>query len=193
MTTPRRDPSTHTPFGAWLQGHPELDLVEYCLSATDFDQWIHRYAPRRERYSDIRQTVEDLMLVEIKCFNAAPQFAQRDTLSVVDLLLRLATTRPDGRRRYVKLRETRPERGPWRWVRCFGVHLLQLSGDFPAASEAILWDGKWHLQEWHLIEVLRFERDPDDPRKMLSNRRHHLRPQREQTLPLLKLIPTPRP
>jgi hypothetical protein len=189
MTTARRD-GKDTPFSAWVRQHPELESKGNKLSVTDSDLWCHRYSLRDERgrthASDIRDAVDHIMLVEIKTFFAEQSYAQRDTLTVVDALLRLACVGPGGRRRPVKIKDGRLENRATRIVRCLGVHLLELSGDRPDSSEKILWDKRYFLHEEHLIELLRFERDPDSPTRLLETRRHH-RPSVRQVHPELDL------
>ena len=177
MTADRRD-SAGTPFGAWLREHPDLDARTNDLSATDCDMWIHKYRLRDEE-SKSRAAIDHLMLVEVKCFNANLPYAQSDTLNVVDLLLRHATVQ-NGRRRPIKIDDRRTGRaGATRQVRWLGAHVLQLSADRPDNSDAIRWDGKHALNEQTLVEILRFNRDPDHHSQPLNTRRHHRRPSRE--------------
>lgn len=175
MTIGRRS-GTESPFSQWVRAHPELDSNGAKLSITDSDLWVHRYSERddvkRKRAVDIRDVVDSIMLVEIKTFEAEPRFAQRDTLVLVDALMRKAGS-VNGRRRHVKINDARTRERRTRFVRAFGVHFLQLSGDRPDNSDRIVWDGRHFLCEEALIELLRFERDPDAPSRELNNRRHH--------------------
>ena len=167
MTTDRRD-GLDTPFGDWIRRHPGLKSIQERLSVSDSDYWIHRYRAHTDKVGE--RAVDSIMLVELKTHLRDLPFAQRDTLVLVNQLLRMVSVRPDGRRRHVTLKGSNP--GERRRVRCFGVHVLQLSGDRPDRSEVILWDGKY-LTEDFLVEVLRFERDPDYPMKTPDLRRHH--------------------
>ncbi len=175
MTISRRD-GRDTPFSAWVREHPELDSNGNKLCVTDSDLWVHRYSERsdakRKNSVDIRDVVDSIMMVEIKTFDAEPRYAQRDTLTVIDALLRKAGM-VNGRRRTVRIDDARLTYRRHRMVRCFGVHVLQLSGDRPDNSERIIWDGRYFLNEQFLIEMLRFERDPDAPSRALETRRHH--------------------
>lgn len=176
MTTAARD-GKDTPFGRWIRNHHGLDSVRECLSVQNSDLWVHRYSKRKERNRVlISQVIDHLMDVEVKCFDADQPFAQRDTLSVVDDLLRLCSTKRSARVG-IKIRDRRMP-GRIRTVRWLGYHVLQLSGDAPDNSERILWDGK-DITEEQLVEILRFDRDPDHPTKLLDTRRHHKRPMRE--------------
>lgn len=179
MTTTRRDASDETPFGAWLRAHPELDSHVERLSATDCDMWVHRYSMRdesnRKSSTDIRDAVDSIMLVEVKTHAKDLPFAQRDTLTLVDGLLRKASIRTDGRRQHVEIEDTRLGKRAKRLVRCFGVHLLVLSGSRPDETNCSMrWDNRYFPLEEQLIELLTFRRDPDAPSKMLDTRRHHV-------------------
>lgn len=179
MTTPRRDGKPQSPFFAWIRELPELDSVEYHLSIVDNDCWIHQFAPRRERGPTVKQVVENLQLIEVKAFDAVMPFAQSDTLSVVDDLLRIKTGTRDGRRLARSIKDRRSGRpGGRRHVRWYGLHCLQMSADRPDTSDRLLWDGK-EVDLPILIELLGFKRDPDKPSRFVDSRRHHLRPARE--------------
>ena len=167
MTIARRD-GQDTPFSSWIRNHPGLESIRERLSVSDSDYWIHRYRAHTDKVGE--RAVDSIMLVELKTHLADVPFAQRDTLHLVNQLLRKATLGPGGRRRHLTLDGSR--HGEKRKVRCFGVHVLQLSGNRPDNSEVILWDGKY-LTEDLLVEVLRFERDPDYPMKQSELRRHH--------------------
>jgi hypothetical protein len=142
---------------------------------------VHKFSVRDERdQSEITRIVDQIMLIEVKTFGAIEPFAQNDTHRVVDAILRKATVTNQQRRRVIVIPDTRPGRiRAKRHVRWFGVHLLQLSSDRPDTSDRIIWDGRWSLKLATLIEVIRFDRDPDNPRKLLDTRRHHRRPTRE--------------
>lgn len=186
MTIIRRD-DDGSAFGQWLREQEALDSAEFCLSITDCDFWVHRYTPRQEKNSDVRQVIDHLMLVEVKCFNRSVPFAQSDTLQLVDQLCRRATTNARGKRRTAKLRDLRDGRVGPRRVRFLGVHVLQMSGDRPDNSDEIRWDAKYDLTEGALIRLLRFDSDPDSPTRPLDTRRHHRRPTRE-THPLFGIL-----
>jgi len=178
MTTDRRD-KADSPFGNWIRHHDGLDSIRERIGVTDSDYWIHRYRAHTDRVGE--RAVDTIMCVEVKTYLKDVPFSQRDTLVLVDQLLRKATSRPgNGGRRYVTLNGLRV--GEKRRTRCFGVHLLQLSGDRPDNSEKILWD-RCYLTEDLLVEVLRFDRDPDHPMRMMEVRRHH-RSQRAKNIDL---------
>jgi hypothetical protein len=178
VTARRRDGQAASPFLEWIRRVPELDSREFCISVQDNDVWIHQYSSRNEAPRGMSGPIFDnLMLVEVKTFYADVPYAQRDTLDVVNGLLRKASV-VKGRRRLVRLADTR-HAGCFRRVRCFGVHFLQLSGDRPDNSDEILWDQRHQLSIDGLVNLLRYEHDPDHPMRKLDTRRHHLRPLRE--------------
>jgi hypothetical protein len=186
VTILRRDDGD-TPFGDWIRRHPGLDSIRERLCVTDSDYWIHRYRAHADRIG--WRAVDLIMLVEVKTWARGVPFAQRDTLSLVHELLRRAGKRPDSRRGFVKV-EGVPRPGEVRHVRCYGVHVLQLSGARPDNSESILWDGKV-LNEDLLVQVLRFDRDPDSPMKGERLRRHHKQPPRAANLLLFGSVDEP--
>jgi len=47
-----------------------------------------------------------------------------------------------------------------RKIKYMGWHLLVLSNTRPDNSEWMLWDSKHHINEYRLVEILRFELDP---------------------------------
>lgn len=188
MTTHRRDGADPSPFSKWVRGHPDLDSRERRLCITDSDQWVHNYLRRRERnVAPNALGIEAVMLVEVKGFGADLPYAQHDTLSLVDGLMRRASSRPNSNRRWTVPVPDIENPGIKRAVKTFGVHVLRMSGDRPDNSDRLLW-GTYSMgqcikfddiTEQQLLELFRFERDPDHPTKMLDTRRHHLRPERE--------------
>ena len=174
MTVIRRDGAHQSPFYQWLRETRELDSREYQLSVTDGDAIVHRFSNRNER-NGVRPLIEHMQIVEVKTFYADMPFAQKDTLQVLDLLVRKATVKRD--RRYpIRIPDQRSGRVGSRSVRWFGVHLLQMSSDRPDRSDRMIWDGKYDIDIQTLIELLRFDRDPDHPHRSMDTRRHHLRP-----------------
>lgn len=175
MTAARRD-NTESPFNAWIREQAQLDSVEFKISVTDSDLWVHRYSERNEKRradaSDVRQVQDHIMLVEVKSFCKKVPFAQRDTLNVIDAILRKATV-VNNRRRSIQIPDQRRP-GANRYVRWLGVHILELDQDRPDNSKTIIWDHKTMLSEERLIEILRFDYDPDYPKKIMDTRRHHI-------------------
>ena len=179
MTSPRRDGNHASPFLAWIRECAGLDSQEFQLSVINNDVWIHRFSQRNESTRPIKRLIEHIQLIEEKSFSADMPFAQRDTLQVVDLILRRSSVKAN-RRWPIRIPDMRFGRaGCFRDVRWLGMHLVQLSADRPDNSDRIIWDGKHQINEQVLIEILRFDRDPDHPNRFLDTRRHHVRPARE--------------
>jgi hypothetical protein len=161
MTTPRRD-DKQEPWAAWVQENPRLHSVRDGLCCTNSDLWVHRYATKPDKVGT--RELQHLMLIEVNTFGAVmDERSQGDTYHLIDQVMR----RDRGKRgRYYKRRT-----GEKRWVRCWGVHYIRMSGDTPPNSEWLTWDGK-EVTVLQLEELLRFERDPDTL-KPRSDRRHH--------------------
>jgi hypothetical protein len=177
MTTPRRDAQETDPYFEWLRAEPALDSNRYNISVTNNDHWIHNFSSRVEKNGRY-YPYDSIILVEVKSFDKAVPFAQNDTIEVVDELLR--TRFRNGRRRMLPLKDKRPGRsGSSRKVLCYGTHVLRMSGSRPDRSESLYWDDK-PVTFGELLEIYRFERDPDHPSRMIDMRRHHLRPATEQ-------------
>lgn len=60
-----------------------------------------------------------------------------------------------------------------RHVRCYGVHVLYMSGGCPDSSEAMKWDNH-DINKQSLLDLLRFDLDPDAPSRKMDTRRHHV-------------------
>jgi len=172
MTVARRNPAEETSFGRWIRNHPGLDSIRQRLSVTDSDYWIHQYRAHHDQVGS--RAVDSIMLVELKTFGAELRYSQRDTLHLTNQLLRMVCVKANGKRRFVRLRG---DTGEVRLVRCFGVQQLVLSSDEPTSSRKILWNGQV-ISEEMLVDLLRFDRDPDSPTKLMSAapRRHHTSP-----------------
>lgn len=161
MTAPRRDGGGSS-FGMWIRRQPDLDSLKYSLSVQDIDWTFHRFAQDGERGDSI-------MLVESKTYMKEWNYAQRDTLRMLDQGLRKATMR-NGKRIQITVPDPmRP--GHVRKFRYFGLHLLQFSKNNPDDSN-MKWD-HGDIDKAALLEILKFERDPDSIGKMLDRRYHH--------------------
>ena len=178
MTIGRRDPTFQPLFNQWLQRQPSLDSIRNCIAVTDCDLIIHQYSNRTEKIrfeyeisQDHSKCVDHIMIVEIKTFLAQAPKSQRDTLYLMDALLREAGNK-QGRRRFVEVNDRRMN-GFIRYVRCYGAHVLTLSGACPDSSDAMWWDNQ-PVDQAILLELLRFDRDPDYPLRTMDTRRHHI-------------------
>ncbi|CAK0762089.1 conserved hypothetical protein [Gammaproteobacteria bacterium] len=176
---------THeTLFCRWIRNNPQLESADgHCF--IDQDYWIHRFRIYGRREFQL------LMLVEIKTLGSDLSDAQKDTLYMVDQVIRNRRQTP------TKPLLFQAGRGPLRvrslinhadiFLRVYGVHVLTFSGLGPDDSETILWDKK-PIDLDILTGLLRFEIDPDSLRK-LDLRNHHVIPQYQLPATLPSLFP----
>lgn len=166
-TAPRRD-GQDTPFSDWIRNHPELKSVAEGLYVTDVDYVIHKWSVRNDNGQRNRE-IKLLLLLEVKSCNAKPDAGQKETLFFIH----------QGLRSKQQMFSTLLKRHCTVWH--FGQCLLRMSGERPDQSERMHWcvfDDKGmfhptHVTEYTLCEILRFDRDPDDPSRYLDTRRHH--------------------
>lgn len=175
MTIIRRD-GQDTPFGDWIRKHPALDSIRERLCVNDVDYWIHQYRAHHDQVG--ARCVDSIMCLEVKSFSRELSPSQRDTMVLIDQILRGCD--------FLQVRSYRRCRGPAgekRIVRCFGIIPFRMSGSRPDNSEEMFWRGI-RIDIKTLVELLRFERDPHLPSKKLEYRRHHL-PSKVQDHPTL--------
>jgi len=154
---------------SWIRSHPSLDSFREGLTITDKDLIVHRYK------TSFGRGFQCIMSVEIKTFNRRMSESQRDTLHMWNQFLRNRKTTPtkkkvmqiEGLDRVYSVKNQR-----WVKVKAFGAHLLRLSRSTPDDSDEIMWD-KEFIDLNVLIEILRFDRDPDTLEKM-DWRKHHV-------------------
>lgn len=140
MTTEEfRHPEYFTPFKKWIHWHPRLKSRVAELDTPDIDNVIHYFGDTEYTY---------IMLLEQKPWGVGRHFSQKDTQNIINQMLRHSQG---------KLVKT--ARGQKKVKYC-GYHVINLSGSTPNDSE-ILWDGE-KITEDELVEILRFERDPDN-------------------------------
>ena len=164
MTAPRRDGNA-SPFDRWIRAEPKLDSIKERLYICDADYWVHQYRSHSDRVGD--RAIDSIMLVELKTYSADLPWNQRDTLKLINEGFRRAFLTKDNRVRTQRMRF-----GPEvRWVRIYGVFLLQLSADSPDKSESMLWHGR-RIDIETLIEILAFQRNPRTLNRR-GERRHH--------------------
>lgn len=160
-----------SPFERWVRAHPLLQTGEGIVRF-DLDILLHRYKGLSDLKGD--RTIQAMMFVEVKTYMAVPSDAQVDTLSVLNQLLRNrkpnihSAPRRQSAAAPVKVFSKKIRRDVR--VALFGGHLLQLDGLCPASSSAMLWDYTPITQD-QLIELFRFERNPDNPSRKLDIRR----------------------
>lgn len=170
--------SAETMFGRWIRSNPELLSRDgYCV--VDQDYWIHKFKEYGNR------KFQCIIGVEIKTMGASLTVAQKDTLHLINQLMRNRKVTPTSD-------------APWQAgtgittvrsivaksdviVKAFGIHTLIFSGLGPDDSDWIMWD-KREIDADILTKILKFDLDPDSL-KPLGLRRHH-QTHENKTLPL---------
>lgn len=154
--------SEESPMERWVRQHKLLDSRNGIVRF-DVDILLHRF----KTVTDAKgcRDIEFMMFIEVKTFNASLTDAQRDTLGLLDQLLR--NRRPNMHAKPRRQVSGRPEMAYSRMknrdipLRLLGGHLLQLSGSDPENSDTILWDHK-PIDIETLVELMLFDRDPDN-------------------------------
>jgi len=176
---------THeTLFGRWIRSNPHLESSDgYCI--IDQDYWIHRFKVHGMRQFQL------LMLVEIKTLGQDLSDAQKDTLHMVNQLMRNRRRTPTKEMLY------QAGHGPLKvqslmartevFLRAYGVHVLTFSSLGPDDSGSIFWDKK-PIDLDTLTNLLRFEIDPDSMMR-LDLRNHHVIPQYQMSACMPSLFP----
>lgn len=141
----------------------------------DCDVLLHQY----KTYVDGKgeRTIQNVMFVEVKTHNADMSYSQRDTLGLLNQLLR---NRRVNRHSSPRRQSDTPAitkafshaNGQQVSVACWGGHLLQFSHNDPDDSDVIRWDGK-PITAIQLMMLLRFELDPDAPERKIDKRRRY--------------------
>lgn len=159
-------------FERWMRGCQELDSRSEGIVRFDLDVLLHKYKNVQDNKGD--RTIQCMMFVEVKTHLAEPSDSQRDTLSLLNSVMRNRVRnihsnprkQMGGQPRKVYSQQRKAEVALF----LFGGHLLRLSGTTPMNSEIIIWDNT-QIDVQQLIELLKFERDPDRPLKKLDIRR----------------------
>jgi len=157
-----------TLFGRWIRNNPELDS-RLGYAVTDQDYWIHRFKSHRGRDFQL------LMLVEIKTQGMPLSQAQRDTLHLVNQIMRNRRQTPTKDCIYQAgqsvIRAYSTMQGKNVMLRAYGMHVLTFSGLGPGDSEWLTWDH--HVIDMaQLTGLLKFDLDPDTLNP-LDLRNHH--------------------
>lgn len=129
--------------------------------------------------------VQCVMQLELKTHGSELTEAQRDTLYIANQIMRNRRQTPTKNLRHqagtAPLKAYSTMSGHNVHVRNFGVQLLRLSGTSPDDSEHIWWGKGREIEIETLIQLLRFDLDPDTLRP-LDLRRHHPNPQQNQMM-----------
>lgn len=162
--------TVETDFERWVRGHQQLQSRDGIVRF-DLDMLLHRYKTCSDGVGT--REIQCMMFVEVKTFMADMSDAQRDTLGVLNDLLRnrRKNIHSNPRKQCGNLTKVR-SRMLQRDIRIalFGGHLLQMDSSDPDNSSRILWDRE-QIAKDELIAVLRFENDPDKPHKSMDVRR----------------------
>lgn len=153
-------------FERWMRNCRDLDSKNFGLVRYDCDILLHRYFLLNDKKNDRR--IQCLMLIEVKAFGADMTPAQRDTINLFNQVLR--NRRPNihsSKKGLHALNHTplckvfSPMHKQMIQLKMFGAHLLQMSGNDPESSNQMIWDRRYKIDQDQLIQLLRFERDPD--------------------------------
>jgi hypothetical protein len=159
-------------FERWMRNCQELDSKSEGIVRFDLDILLHKYKNVQDKKGD--RTIQCMMFVEVKTRMAQPSDSQRDTLSLLNNVMRNRVQnmhssprkQMGGQPRKVYSQQSKSEVALF----LFGGHLLRIDGTSPTNSKKMLWDNK-EVNLLQLVELLRFDRDPDNPSKMLDIRR----------------------
>lgn len=161
-------------FGQWLRD-PKTGMPSHAgFVFMDRDLVVHRFKV------DHNRGVQCMMFVEIKTNFAELKNSQRDSMLMIDQVMRNRRRTPTK----LSLRKQLPfapvslfshAGNQWVRVKLLGYHLLTLSGTTPANSSSIRWD-KREVTCTQLISLLKCELDPDHPERPMDLRRHHRKP-----------------
>lgn len=159
-------------FERWMRNCKDLDSKSEGIVRFDLDILLHKYKNMQDGKGD--RTIQCMMFVEVKTHMAEPSDSQRDTLSLLNNVMRnrmknmhkMPRKQMGGQPRKVYSQQRKSEVALF----LFGGHLLRIDGTSPSNSTKMIWDSS-KIDSAQLIELLRFERDPDNPSKMLDIRR----------------------
>jgi len=183
--------TTESEFGRWMRHHPQLESMDGIV-CFDLDILMHRYKHITDGKGD--RSIQCVMFIEIKSEMTPPTASQRDTLYMIDQVMRnrRKTVNSTPRAQAQRFDGTDPRHLTKVWsamlkrdvtLQMYGGHLLQLDHTSPANSKQMVWDKKHDITHDQLIGLLRFEIDPDDPSRTLDHRRRSADWSRMQRLP----------
>ena len=167
--------TAETALERWIRNHAELDSRVKGIVRFDCDILLHRYMMPIDKKGS--RDLQCLMFIEAKTRwgNLSP--AQDDTIGMFQQVLLNRVRTPNQEKRGLHAEDhvplckcdskilNRKVR-----IRMFGGHVLRMSGDCPATSESMTWNGE-DIDTETLLGVLRFERDPHDPSICIDWRR----------------------
>lgn len=135
-----------------------------------------------------QRDIQMMMFVEVKTWGADLRMAQRDTLHLLNQVLRnRRKNRHKNRDRYNAKNHAPPAEvyspANEKYIKLFlfGGHVLTFEKNGPEDSSWIRWD-KTDISTEQLVDLLKFELDPDDPTKKLDIRRRTGTPAKHEVL-----------
>lgn len=152
----------------WVRNNPRL-CSHQGFVFMDKDLVCHRYKTASAR------SLQCIMFVEFKAYGRDLSDVQRDTMLLLDQLIRTTKTTPTKRGRMnagtatCRAYSHMAKRAVG--VRAYGYHLVRMSGRTPDTSEWVMWD-KTLVTVDVLEQILRFDLDPDTLRP-IDFRVHH--------------------
>ena len=166
-------------FRQWIRNCPDLDSSpkKAAVVLFDCDILLHKYLIHSDKIGN--RDIQAMMFIEVKANMSEPTESQRDTLYIFNQILRNRRPTPAA-----KYRKRQAENNglltkvfssisnKWINIRLFGGHLLQMSDDNPFDSHQMRWDKREVIDYNTLLQLLRFEIDPDTLRT-IEWRRHH--------------------
>lgn len=151
-----------SPMERWIRNHRQLDSKNGIVRF-DVDILLHRFKTFRD-LKGIRD-IEFMMFIEVKTFNADLNRSQRDTLGILNQVLRnrRANMHSEPRRQIAGQPPKVYSKAKQRDIplRMLGGHLLQLSGSDPDDSKLMRWDYQ-EIDKQTLVDLMLFDRDPDN-------------------------------
>ncbi len=162
-----------TALGRWIRNNPQLPSGQYCV--TDLDWMVTEYKSIHQYKTAYGRDFQLMMVVESKTMGADVNDAQRDTLHMLNQVIRNRRTTPTKDKVFqsgnAPIDVYSVINGRKVLLRHFGVHSLRFSGLGPEDSDWIKWDQKG-IDIDQLTGLFRFDLDPDTL-KPIDLRNHH--------------------
>lgn len=156
-------------FNAWVRAQPDLSSSPSgaALSIMDIDFCVHKFVVT-DKSSGRQLPRQHIMLMEHKSHAGGASFAQADTITAIDQMLKAS-----------HLTIAKVHRG---YVKMFyhGFHVLRCSANGPNDSDWMEWNGK-RISAETLKRLLRFELNPWTLREREDRLHHRKHPALEES------------
>ena len=150
------------PFDTWCRNQPGLDSLKDGIVAYDNDLIINRF-----RFDSQERKWQCLMFIEVKSMGHDIKKDQQETLGFWSQLMdNMHLANPGDLGPCFRVWSIMQHKEIF--LRSYGVHCLRLEKTTPDNSAWMEWDWKFRISPEELVGILRFERDPEDPKKALS-------------------------